>query len=246
LQDKDHEAAYFDEHYERYLTADLAINEAVFARYQQPRRWWNQREYAAMRLGPLAGKRLLDYGCGMGEETIFLAKLGAVVTAIDLSPKGIDVLRRRAEVNHVQVDARVADALATGLPSDSFDLIHGLGVLHHLPLAESLREVHRLLRPGGRGVFIEHVGNSALIHRLRERLLALPKTDNEMPLRRRDCVPLLRQFSRWEWRTFRLTTRLRKHIPLFKHPWFEVCDGVLLRVPPLGYFAGVAVITVEK
>ena len=113
---------------------------------------------------PVADNRVLDFGCGAGEESVYLAKLGARVTAIDVSPRGIALTRARAEANGVAdlVDAWLMRCDPTAFSDASFDVVHGFGILHHIGLQNGLAEVHRLLRPGGRGVFWEHMGNSTL------------------------------------------------------------------------------------
>ena len=79
-------------------TDALDINQSMFIAYDRPSHLWEWRNVAAMLLGELAGKSLLDYGCGMGEESIYFAKLGAHVTSIDISELGIDTLKRRANL----------------------------------------------------------------------------------------------------------------------------------------------------
>src|SRR5262245_61708696 len=102
----------------------------MFSRYSQPRHRWDWRQFAAKLLGDVRGRQLLDYGCGMGEESTYFALLGATVSAIDVSPLGIRLTRERAAHNGVadRVDAVEMDATATSFPDDTFDLVHGLGI----------------------------------------------------------------------------------------------------------------------
>src|SRR5690606_33263595 len=107
-----------------------------------------------------------DFGCGMGEEAVYFARLGAHVTAIDISEVGVEITRRRAAHNGLagRIDARVMRADPTELPSASFDVVHGLGILHHLDdLEQALREVARLLKPDGMAIFLEPLGNSPMV-----------------------------------------------------------------------------------
>jgi cyclopropane fatty-acyl-phospholipid synthase-like methyltransferase len=183
LQD---EARFADEHYEGF-SGDLSINPNMFRKYAQPKHNWDMRERSAMLLGPVAGKHMLDYGCGMGEETIYFAKLGAEVTTINISPVGVRLTQRRAEFNGLShlVDASVRDATQTGFADESFDLVHGLGIIHHLGAETSFRELYRVMKPGARGVFLEHLGSSQPVEKLKRWIYredGFDYTDHEKPL----------------------------------------------------------------
>lgn len=92
-----------------------------------------------------AGARVLDAGCGTGALARHLARRGARVTAIDLSPGMIEVARARSDGD---IDFRVADLM--DWQRGSFDWIVSVAALHHLPLAAALAHLRSLLRPGGR------------------------------------------------------------------------------------------------
>ena len=115
---------------------------------------------------PVAGRAALDYGCGDGSLSFQLLDAGAArVTAIDLSPETIRFAQQRADRFYPgsALDFRVGAAETTGLPMSSFDLVVGKFVLHHLDLPAALSELHRLLAPGGRAVFIETSGLNPLL-----------------------------------------------------------------------------------
>src|SRR4051794_29064047 len=79
--------------------------------------------------------RALDIGCGMGTQSVFLAKQGWDVTGVDVVPRALAVARERAERAGVQVRWLAADAGAldeAGL-EPGFDLIHDRGCFHDLP-----------------------------------------------------------------------------------------------------------------
>src|SRR5205807_1094253 len=80
-----------------------------------------------------------------------------------------------------RVDFLVDDAHATTFPDDSFDLIVGVAILHHLDLEVALREIRRVLRPGGRAVFLEPLWHNPLL-RLGRRLTPSARTPDEHPL----------------------------------------------------------------
>ena len=100
--------------------------------------------------------RTLELGCGTGFFLLNLmqggvAKSGSVT---DLSPGMVKVALRNAENLGLDVDGRVADAETIPYEDNTFDLVVGHAVLHHIPdVEQSLREVLRVLKPGGRFVF---------------------------------------------------------------------------------------------
>jgi malonyl-CoA O-methyltransferase len=100
--------------------------------------------------GPVAGKRVLDLGCGTGRHTLALAGAGARVTALDQSPEMM--ARARAKLRGHAVDW-VLHALPDPLPfpGAAFDLaVLGLVAEHVADVRGLLAEVARVLRPGGR------------------------------------------------------------------------------------------------
>jgi SAM-dependent methyltransferase len=109
----------------------------------------------ALELRP--GRLVADLGCGHGGPGLWAAQqTGATLIGIDLSPAGIDLARRRAV--QLGLDARASfatsDLTATGLPDASCDAVMSLDVLPFVPdKAAAVREVARILRPGGRFAF---------------------------------------------------------------------------------------------
>lgn len=150
------EASFANEDYAPHAD-DLAINPEMFRRYHTPAELWDWRQLAALLLGDIAGKDLLDMACGMGEESVYFAKLGARVTGIDISDVGIASLKKRAAHHRLDLRAFEMRVDPTSFADDSFDRIHGLGILHHVGIEPGLAEVDRLLRPGGVGVFLEPI-----------------------------------------------------------------------------------------
>src|SRR5262249_45035928 len=88
----DAEARFFDEWAEKAARAVEPVHPLTLARYgaRSPRRRFN-KEFRFRILGDLTGLRVLDAGCGDGVNAVLLAKLGAVVTGIDVSPKAIEL-----------------------------------------------------------------------------------------------------------------------------------------------------------
>ncbi len=117
-------------------------------------------------------RRSLEIGAGTGYFTLNLLQAGVVekATCTDISPGMVSTLG--ANARRLGLDVRTARAEAESLPfaEDSFDLVLGHAVLHHLPnLERAFSEFHRVLRPGGRLVF---AGEPS---RFGDRLARIPK-----------------------------------------------------------------------
>jgi ubiquinone/menaquinone biosynthesis C-methylase UbiE len=81
------------------------------------------------------------------------ARSGARVTGLDLTPRSIEIARRRFETYGLPADLAVGDGELLSFPSESFDLAYSFGVLHHTPnTAQAIGEVHRVLKPGGEAI----------------------------------------------------------------------------------------------
>jgi len=108
-------------------------------------------EYAYSLLGDLAGKMALEIGCGMGEHTIRLAKRGAQVYAIDISPEMVEQSRQRMKEEGLgnQVIVLEMNAEEMEFAEGTFDAVFGHSVLHHTDLGLTRGEVYRVLKKGG-------------------------------------------------------------------------------------------------
>ena len=106
------------------------------------------------RIGDLHGLRGVHLQCHIGTDTISLARLGARMTGLDLSPASLEQARRIAAAAGAAVDFVESDVYGATdvLPAGEFDLVFtGIGALCWLPdIARWARVVNALLRPGGR------------------------------------------------------------------------------------------------
>jgi len=97
------------------------------------------------------GLKVLEIGVGMGADYLEWLKAGARATGVDLSAASIQRARQRCEAAGFNPDLRIADAEQLPFPDNYFDLVYSYGVMHHSPNTQQcVREVLRVLRPGGR------------------------------------------------------------------------------------------------
>ena len=115
-------------------------------RYQEYAPWMPE----LMGFKDFAGKRLLEVGCGMGTDLLQFARGGAKVTGVDLTPRSIELSRRHLSLYGQTGEFAIADCERLPFADESFDVAYSNGVLHHTAdTPGAVREIHRVLRPGG-------------------------------------------------------------------------------------------------
>ena len=96
------------------------------------------------------GLTLLDVGCGPGWLTVQYAQGGARVTAVDLTPRAVELTKKYLENTGLDATVREGNAEQLPFPDNHFDVVVSSGVLHHTPdTPRAIRECWRVLRPGG-------------------------------------------------------------------------------------------------
>lgn len=114
----------------------------------------------------IRAKRVLEVGCGMGTHAAMLADAGANLTAVDITTQGVSTTQRRLRDRGVRADVIQTDAENLTFADDSFDFVWSWGVIHHSAHTElCLREIARVLRPGGR-VLVMMYHRSSIVYYL--------------------------------------------------------------------------------
>lgn len=115
-------------------------------RYQDYAPWMP----SVMGFDEFKGRRLLEVGCGMGTDLLQFARGGAVCTGVDLTPRSVEISSLHFGLYGLRADFVLADGERLPFADESFDVVYSNGVLHHTPdTARAVRELHRVLRPGG-------------------------------------------------------------------------------------------------
>ena len=108
---------------------------------------------------------ILDYGCGVGSFVEEVSKFGPKkIVGIDISEVSINKAVEKTKELKTNVDFIVDNCEKTKFANNSFDIVYGSGILHHLQINKCLDEIHRVLKPNGSLVFIEPLGTNPIIN----------------------------------------------------------------------------------
>lgn len=132
--------------------------------------------------GPAPGK-VLEVGCGRGLGTeIILKDFNAErVDAFDLDPQMVELARQRLKHLGDRVRLWVGDVTRVEAPDMSYDAVFDFGIIHHVPnWSDAFREVHRVLKPGGR-FYLEEVLRGFILNPVVRRLLEHPPGKSVRP-----------------------------------------------------------------
>ena len=170
-----------------------------------------------MVLGQVSGKSICELGCGDGGLTRELATRGARISAIDISAEALSLTREQnKEFIPGQLDVQQMDVSNLLFNDESFDLVAGISILYHVDIGKAAVEVSRVLRPGGRAVFIEPLACNP-VSNLWRRLSPGARTPDELPLSYSEISDMGRRFSSVNCREFALLTLLSSFVYLITH-----------------------------
>jgi 2-polyprenyl-3-methyl-5-hydroxy-6-metoxy-1,4-benzoquinol methylase len=153
-------------------------------------------------MGDLRGRRVLDIGCGLGESSVYFAKKGAKVTAVDISEGMLEVTQRLAEKHGVSVETVQASAMELSkITNGQYDFVYAANLLHHVDIAAFLDQVEPKLRHGGCALFWDPVHYNPVIQVYRQ-MATQVRTPDEHPLKRADISLIRKRFANVETRFF--------------------------------------------
>lgn len=215
----------------------------------------NAYHAAVLTLGDVRGKRVLDLGCGDGWFSVILAKRGAKVTGFDVSVEAVRTARDRGSANDVVDRTSFAVASAYELPFQdaTFDLVSGMAILHHVSDKQRVAlELRRILKPGGRAVFMEPLGDSLLFERLR-RLVPVASEAEDDPdqwatqFKHSELLHFRSAFD-VHWQDYHLLSRLDRltKVERIRRLLGHIDRAVLKYIRPLRRFARSIVIDLRK
>ena len=197
-------------------------------------------------------KRVLEYGCGTGVYSSFLSKNYTTVIGIDISDAAIKLARLQAKKEHLKnVTFLIRDAEETRFKDNTFDVICGVAILHHLDLNKTLKEITRILTPEGKTIFVEPLNHNPFIKLFRKFTPQL-RTLGEHPLTKKDITLISNYFYKVDYQFFGLFSLLaalfwntKLFSPILK--LLDSFDRILFKlIPSLKLWAWQVVITFEK
>lgn len=254
------QAEYFNA---KYSLASVAID---VEHYDKPRfgpwnPYWHLYNFVR-ELRQAGEQRLLNVGCGTGADALRYAKLGYDVEGIDISDRAVETARIAAEQYSLTARARFSVQPGESLifPDESFDIVVGVNVLHHMDIPAAIPEMSRVLKRGGIAIFKEPLSTPR-----RDRVLRAPPftwlvtkgtknritgerygySEGERNLDRRDFAVLRENFIAVSIKRWRVLSCMS--IVVSNRPKLERWDWQLFRLMPfIRRFGDQAVILAHK
>ena len=161
-------------------------------------------------------KIVLDYGCGIGSVTEKVAKLNPEkLVGIDISEISINKAIESAKDLKLHIEYSVDNCENLKLTENTFDLVFGSGILHHLNVEKAMSEIRRVLKDSGEMVFLEPLGTNPLIN-LYRKLTPNSRSVDEHPFIKKD---------------FDLINSLFKNVRISYYGFFTLIFFVFYRKP---------------
>lgn len=157
-------------------------------------------DYALDLMGDLNGKHIMDCGCGPGHTSIMFTRRGATVQAFDIDESELEKARFLAKENDADIEFTNQRFEEINYPDSSFDLAFGSCVIHHVEVDKAGQQLGRVLKPGGRGIFIENSNRNPLLMFARNNIVGrfgVPKhgdDEEEHPLQADEIEAIRRSF----------------------------------------------------
>ena len=194
---------------------------------------------------------ILDYGCGVGSFVEEVAKFGPKkIVGIDISEVSINKAVERTKELKTDVNFIVDNCEKTKFANNSFDIVYGSGILHHLQINKCLDEIHRVLKSNGSLVFIEPLGTNPIINFYRK-LTPKSRSDDEHPFNFRDIKLIKKIFGDVEVDYYGFLTLV--FFPFYKNPknskffkFISFLDKLFLKIKFFNFLAWSILIKAKK
>jgi len=194
---------------------------------------------------------ILDYGCGIGSSLKKVLEFKPnKITGIDISEISIQKAKNLIQNLDSNVELLVDNCEKTKFKKDTFNIIYGTGILHHLNIKICLDEINRILKPGGKFLFIEPLGTNPAINFYRK-LTPKSRSKDEHPLNNQDFYLIRNIFTKVKIKYYGFLTLI--FFPVYKSPersiifkFLQKVDQFLFRFNIFRKFAWSVLIIAEK
>ena len=198
--------------------------------YEQGAAWFAFEKMLKL-AGDLHNKKVLDLGCGTGWASITYAEKGAIVTGLDISDESIKISIENARQKGLEDKIKFIKGFAEDFMfEDEFDLILGIGILHHIDLDIASHTIHKALKKGGKALFLEPLDHNPLIKLFRI-ITPWRRSKDEKPLCIKDVLDLSCSFKEVKYHGYNLISLLSFiFIPLKAYGLFRYSIKILDKV----------------
>jgi ubiquinone/menaquinone biosynthesis C-methylase UbiE len=149
------------------------------------------------KIGDIKDKKILELGCGAGEASVYFAKKGAKVTAIDISKGMLEVVHKVAQKHKVSLSTKQSYSDNIDCADETFDIVYASNLLHHVNILDTLKEVTRVLKKGGLFVSWDPIAHNPMINIYR-RMATNVRTADEHPIKMKQLKLFSKYFSNIE------------------------------------------------
>ena len=207
--------------------------------------FWDHVKYLSI------NSNVLEYGCGSGSNGLTLSPIAKSYTGIDISDVGVKRATLKTK-NHLLNNTNyiVMNAEEMTFSENTFDLIFGIGIVHHLDIDKSMTSVSKTLKKGGTAIFWEPLGVNPFINLYRH-FTPNARTPDEHPLLPKDVKVMEKNFTKVEQQFFGFCVLLA--LPLEKTKLFTptlnillALDRIILKIPGLRWLAWYSSITLKN
>lgn len=206
------------------------------------------------------GKRLLDFGSGPGDNALRFAKIGYEVEGFDISEGNVSIAKRLFNKYQMEGNFQVSSAENLPFPDETFDVIAGVDILHHVDIEKSLLECRRVLKKGGVAYFreplevdlIDKVRNTALVKMIapKDKSFEHHITEDERKLNNIDLETIAKVFPNIVTKRYFFLARFDRFYRKGSDASpsvLEQLDALLFKVfPPLKNLGGVVMLILKK